>query len=470
MAKPRLWLLAGCAAVITASAGAWVYQLQQRGETEPPNRVGPWSLGEAFEPPPPATGHHAIGEPATAAKRPIAATSRVAAALAAPREGSLADDVTPAVSTEPVESPIAALGKRAEMSPRPLNIPVVVPHADQSGFSKLFAVQQRRSDTYVPGNLHGWIGYEIAFDKPLLLRAGGELRAGLDAAGPGGLTASEYEKGLAVRRADFQFRGNSRVMNTAPYLSLIGRICSRETCSAPFLVGSGTVLCPSPVGVKGELQLWTNNYVRLEGFQTLLPYSRVSGGYRFQTEAAPAGVCGAESGGSGAPRADLAALDAGEALRESGFIVSSRQTSWKPFFLPLDRALVIRASGYMQPREAVVGTDPNGIVVADGRSWSYPGASSVTVDGAHRLFDPRLPYQALIGRLCGATTCSDAFLVGTERTICPTSLDERLELWVNHIVQPTGTRQFNIDVLAFQSRRGEYRFEVSRAPAGSCGK
>ena len=447
-----------------------MYQVRQRPASEPPARLGPWSLGDAFDAPKPPGPHHPIE--AGAPKR-AASTTKIGAALTPEREGSLGPEPANATTGTPsVDSPIAALGNRVEMSPKPINLPVVVPHADQTGLSKLFSVQQRRSDSYVPGNLHGWIGYEISFDKPMLLRAGGELRAGTDAAGPGGLPVSDYEKGLAVRRADFQFRGNSRVMNTAPYLALIGRICSREICSAPFLVGSGTVLCPSPVSVKGELQLWTNNYVRLEGFQTLLPYSRVSGGYRFQTEPAPTGVCGPEAnvGGAAATRPDIAALDAGQVLKESSFIVSSRQTSWKPFFLPLDRALVIRSSGYMQPREAVLGTDPNGIVVPEGRQWSYPGANSVVIDAGHALFDPRLPYQALIGRLCSAKTCSDAFLVGTERTICPTALDERLELWVNHIVQPTGTRQFNLDVLAFQSRRGEYRFEVSKAAAGACGK
>ena len=470
MAKPRLWLLAGCAVVITASASAWVYQVRQRAVTDPapPSRLGPWSLSEAFEPPAQPGTHHPIGDPAP--RR--AGTTKIAAV--GPREGPLGADlfVGPA-APERVDSPIAAVGNRAEMSAKPVNVNlrVVVPKADESGTAKAFGVQQRRSDTYVPGNLHGWISYNIAFDKPMVLRAGGELRGGSDAAGPAGLTSSEYERTLAARLPEFQFRGNARVMNNAPYLALIGRICSNELCSAPFLVGSGTVLCPSPASVQGELQLWTNNYVRVEGFQTLLPYSRVSGGYRFQTEPAPAGVCGAEANGpAAASRADVAALDAGQPIKDSAFIVSSRQTSWKPFFLPLDRALVIRASGYMQPREAARGTDPNGIVVPQGRPWSYPGAASVAVDDAHALFDARLPYQALIGRLCSATTCSDAFLVGTERTICPTSLDERLELWVNHIVQPTGRRQFNIDVLAFQSRRGEYRFEVSKAGTGACGK
>ena len=469
MAKRRLLLLAGCAAIITASAGAWVYHASQRPASEPPSRLGPWSLGEAFDPPkPPPEAGHPI-QPPTAAKRTSSASS--SASIPAPPEGSLSDPVRTASLDGPIASPIAALGTRIDMSSKPLNLPVVVPKADASGSSKMFGVQQHRSDSYVPGNLHGWISYDIAFEKPLLIRAGGELRAGADAAGPSGLANSQYEKELAGRRAEFQFRGNSRVINAAPYLALIGRVCSSDICSAPFVVGAGTLLCPSPMSMKGELQLWTNNYVRVEGFQTLLPYSRVSGGYRFQTEPAPSGACGAESiGAKGPVRPDIAALEAGQVIKDSAFLVSSRQMSWKPFFVPLDRAIVIRASGYMQPREAVIGTDPNGISVPPGRPWSYPGATSVVVDTAHTLFDPRLPYQALIGRLCSATTCSDAFLVGSERTICPTPLDERLEMWVNHIVQPTGPRQFNIDVLAFQSRRGEYKFEISKAGAGACGK
>ena len=370
MAKPRLWLppARACAAVITASAGAWLYQIQQRQDATPPNRVGPWSLGEAFEPPPPETPHHAIGEPTAAPKRAAASGPRVAAAVAPPREGLIATDVAPAVSTEPVELPIAALGKRVDMSPRPINIPVVVPHADQLD-SELFAVQQRRSDTYVPGNLHGWIGYEIAFDKPLLLRAGGELRAGLDAAGPGGLPTSEYEKGLAVRRADFQFRGNSRVMNTAPYLSLIGRICSRKIPSPPFLVGSGTVLCPSPMSVKGELQAPDQQLRSPRGIPdaaaVLARIRRLSIPDRSRTRRCLR--CGTREARPRRARTSPRSTRARQS-RDAGFIVSSRQTSWKPFFLPLDRALVIRASGYMQPREAVTGTDPNGIAVPEGRS------------------------------------------------------------------------------------------------------
>ena len=207
----------------------------------------------------------------------------------------------------------------------------------------------------MPGNLHGWIGYEIAFDKPMLLRAGGELRAGRDAAGPSGLTGSDYEKGLAVRRADFQFRGNSRVMNMAPYLALIGRICSREICSAPFLLDRArcSVLAHQREGRAAALDEQLRPARRIPDAAAVLarlrrlpvPDRRRARG-RLRTWANV-------GGGAATPRSDVAALDAGQVLKESGFIVSSRQTSWKPFFLPLDRALVIRASGYMQPREAV---------------------------------------------------------------------------------------------------------------------
>ena len=59
-----------------------------------------------------------------------------------------------------------------------LPAPVVIvpkPQPSVSNVAPVFAVQQRRSDTFVPGNLRGWIGYGITFDQPLLVRAGGEL-------------------------------------------------------------------------------------------------------------------------------------------------------------------------------------------------------------------------------------------------------------------------------------------------------
>ena len=58
--------------------------------------------------------------------------------------------------------------------------------------------------------------------------------------------------------------------------------------------------------------------------------------------------------------------------------------------------------------------------------------------------------------------CGQPFLVGTERTICPsTRYNERIELWINHIVPKTTDRQLPFASLTFQSRRGEYRFEIA---------
>jgi hypothetical protein len=107
-------------------------------------------------------------------------------------------------------------------------------------------------------------------------------------------------------------------------------------------------------------------------------------------------------------------------------------------------------------------------------SWSYPGARDVVVDADHRLFDGSMPYQALIGRLCGASGCSPTFLVGSERVICPLApFDDRLELWINHIIQPAGLlgsqTPLSLDAFQLQTRRGAYRFEISRGPATACG-
>jgi hypothetical protein len=105
--------------------------------------------------------------------------------------------------------------------------------------------------------------------------------------------------------------------------------------------------------------------------------------------------------------------------------------------------------------------------------WVYPGTSDLVVDGQNRLYDSRFPYQALIGRLCGSQGCGQAFFVGREHTICATSgYSDRLELWINHIMRPEsmlGTQlSVSMEALEMQGRRGEYRFEVSRAPASAC--
>ena len=348
-----------------------------------------------------------------------------------------------------------------------LPAPVVIvpkPQPSVSNVAPVFAVQQRRSDTFVPGNLRGWIGYGITFDQPLLVRAGGELRAGDEISGPNGLKDAGAIPVTATRTLPDT---RVRVMPSAPYLALIGRVCSTEECSAPFVIGAHAVLCPSALGISGDLQLWTNNFVQVNGYQTLESYTIAAGGYRFQAEPAPARACD-----TGAAASAPVARDPGtplpdeQPLKDPAFSVSSRQNSWKPFFLPMDRAFVIRASGQMQPLERVRATGPNGIEVPPNvPRWTYPGAKNVVVDADHVLLEKGLPYQALIGRLCGPKECGDPFLVGAERTICPSArYNERIELWINHIVPQTSERHLPFASLTFQSRRGEYRFEIASAP------
>ena len=186
-----------------------------------------------------------------------------------------------------------------------------------------------------------------------------------------------------------------------------------------------------------------------------------------QSEPAPARACD-----TGAAASAPVARDPGtplpdeQPLKDPAFSVSSRQNSWKPFFLPMDRAFVIRASGQMQPLERVRATGPNGIdVPANVPRWTYPGTKNVVVDADHVLLEKGLPYQALIGRLCGPKECGDPFLIGAERTICPSPrYNERIELWINHIVPQTSERHLPFASLTFQSRRGEYRFEIASAP------
>ncbi len=298
------------------------------------------------------------------------------------------------------------------------------------------------------------------------------MLAGQDGSGPNGL---RQPVGATSRRE--RQGGRQLALQGAPYLALIGRLCSPERCSDPFTVGSSFVLCPSDMDVFGDFQVWTNNYVLVNGQQTSNMYANTSGGYTFYVESAADSVC--TSGNRRTP--DLAAsidartLAAGQTLRNPGFVVSSSQSTWKPFFVPLSEGIVIRSSGSMQPRGGADSTGPLGIAVPRGVPWFYPGDRDLTVDDAHRLLDPALPYQALIGRLCGPEDCTAPFLVGTEHTICPLpQFADRLELWINHIVGPVGLlaskTPLTMDTMTLQTRRGEYRFEVAQAPASACGR
>lgn len=361
---------------------------------------------------------------------------------------------TPATANPSAPAPPAALSAPAATASAPPAAPAIV-----------------RGAYYLPGRTSVWTTYDVAFSSPLVIRAGGRVEAGTDASGPDGLKGSDFERGLDPRQGDSQ-----RALPSAAYLALIGRVCSSSTCTQPFVVGSNAVLCPSDLKITGRLQLWTNNYVQVEGMQTSLNYSNTSGGYSFYVEPAPQRLCatGAARPAGVSSSLDAQALEAGRTLRNPEFVISSSQSSWKPFFVPLTSPLLLRASGSMQPRGGAESTDPRGIVVPDVPQWSYPGERDLVVDAEHRLYDPSMPYQALIGRLCGPGGCGSPFFVGTERVICPTPpLSDRLELWINHIIRPTGLlgrlTPVTFDAFDLQKRSGSYRFEISRAPAGACG-
>ncbi len=327
----------------------------------------------------------------------------------------------------------------------------------------------RRTDFYLPGSVSNWTNVDVVGGAPLRLRAGGVVTTQDDQSGPEGVKGSAYERALERRRVA---SSSERVMASGPYLALIGRVCLEGACSNPFVVGSTRLLCPSEFGNEGRLQLWTNNYVQVEGTRTLNRFSSATGGYAVYAEAAAPEVCAA-GGTSVVSAPDVATLTAGQILRKPEFLVSSSQTTWKPFFLPLTMPLRLAATGLMQPRGGARSTGPEGIPVPDQPRWVFPGTSDLIVDGQNRLYDSRFPYQALIGRLCGTQGCGQAFLVGRDHTICANAgYSDRIELWINHIMRPEsmlGTQlSVSMEALEMQGRRGEYRFEVSRAPAGAC--
>ena len=110
--------------------------------------------------------------------------------------------------------------------------------------------------------------------------------------------------------------------------------------------------------------------------------------------------------------------------------------------------------GVLEPVEHVRRTaEHDGVVLLDGGNllhWTGRGG------------DPRV-----------AQGCGQAFLVGRDTTLCPSSgYADRVELWINHIMRPEsmlGTQlSVSMEALEMQGRRGEYRFEISRASASAC--
>ena len=437
---------------VIVAVGVYEYLGRQHGTSPIGTIIRTAISSERIATPDEAKGARPVEAPAT----PAAATLPKPVPPTPPVSKPAPATAAPAVTTPPVVDPPAP-------PPPP---PPPPPAVSRTAPGLAVGVAQRRHDTFVAGNRLEWSGFDILFDKPMLVRAGGSVRAGDAVSGPAGIAGSATTVPV----------GRVRALPAAPHLALIGRVCSTEMCSPPFVVGARTLLCPSQVGVTGDLQLWINNYVQVDGYQTLASYTDVAGGFRFEVEPAGEAACdepqpaAPPAAAPPSPTASLAeTLESGEVLERASFSVSSRQNAWKPFFLPLDRPLRIRATGEMQPYERTKPTGPNGIVVPDVPRWTYPGTKTVVVDSEHSLIVPGLPYQSLIGRLCGATGCGEPFLVGAERTICPDPrYAERLELWINHIMARGGELQVPFADLTFQGRRGEYRFDVALAPAGSC--
>jgi hypothetical protein len=205
---------------------------------------------------------------------------------------------------------------------------------------------------FLPGRTPWWTSVEVDLSGPIVLRAAGDVEAGTVASGPDG-----------ARRSD---AGPLLALASAPYLALIGRVCSEGACTEPFLVGSEAVLCPEQVGMKGRLQLWTNNPVEPQPGQTALDFAMRTGGYSFYVEPAADEACG----GSPGARAGLAMSHDARVLADGGvlsyaeFEISSSQIGWKPFFLPLDLPLRITATGSMRPAAGAHPTGPAGMAIS----------------------------------------------------------------------------------------------------------
>jgi hypothetical protein len=306
----------------------------------------------------------------------------------------------------------------------------------------------------LPGSLPTWTDFEIQIDTPMAILAGGIIATEIDFSGPDGLMNSNYERSVISRSSPAEHR---RVLDSAPYLSLVGRVCTDTRCTDPFVVGSNTVICPADLDIGGTLQLWTNNYVRVNGSQTRGTYSTTSGGFSIYIESVAPTGCGERSA---APGVDAAVLASGRELTRAEFRVTSSQTFWKPFFLPLDQSLVIRGAGLIDPNTRTRSVGPDGTDVPLG------------AEGMVLLY-PALPYAGLVGRLCGTDTCGEAFLIGRERVLCASSSDTRhLELWINHLAPIPGlldrAMPMTFEMFELQTRNGEFSFTVAAAPDGAC--
>lgn len=320
---------------------------------------------------------------------------------------------------------------------------------------------------YLPGNLATWATFDIDLGEPIVVRAAGVVSSAASAASPDGVSLpaplGPVPPGPPV---------DQLVLPSAPFLSLIGRVCSTDRCTAPFSLGASATLCPADLPVSGQLQVLTNNYVRIGGRQTMSNYSTTTGGYSLYVQAAADGAC--TGSGPAALGRDATAMAEGRVLRNPDYAVSSGQTFWKPFFVPMGGPFVIRASGEIEGSGPAPATGPAGATIpAEARWWTQRPADATATTRAGQLFREGLPYQALIGRLCGTDGCGEPFLVGSERLVCPADpYTDRVELWINRVIVTPRMldRQtpLTFEMFELQTRRGGYTFEVAPAGANAC--
>jgi hypothetical protein len=430
-------LKAAFALAVSVGVILLAYSLIADPQVAPIQAVRSYIAGEAKSAPPPAPAPET--KPAVDPKRTPPARNRASSSSAASRpEKTAAPAATAPVRTGPRPT---ALLPPVRIAPPPPRKTAPVPPSH-----------------YLPGNTTEWMSFGIRVQGPTVVLARGSVATPDDSAGPNGLTNATRERQPEFAPAPGR---NERALDSAPYLSLIGRICASGRCTPPFFIGTGAVLCPSELQMTGELQLWTNNYVRELGVETVNPFRAANGGFYLHGEPAPAESC---AGAGTAPGPNAPALTPGSVMRKPEFRIANSQTFWKPFFLPLDQPLVIRAAGTIQARGVRTPLTPDGM--------STP-PSMADVRTETELYAPSLPYGALIGRLCRVESCSEPFVIGKERTICPREAGGRhLELWINHVItlpRPTDpNRPPSFHIFEWQNRSGEFTFEIESARAG-CG-
>lgn len=443
MLKAAFVLAVGVGVVLLA------YSLISDPQVAPIEAVRTYLTGEAkAAAPPPAPEPDT--KPAADPKRTPPARNRAAATGAASRPEATAA-VTPSAPVRTGPRPTALLPPVRIAPPPPRKLAPVPP------------------SHYLPGNTTEWMTFGIRVQGPTVVLARGSVATPDDSSGPNGVTNANRERQPQFAPAAGR---NERALDSAPYLSLIGRICANGRCTPPFFIGTGAVLCPSELQMTGELQVWTNNYVRELGVETVNPHRAANGGFYLHGEPAPAESC---AGAATAPGPSAPALAPGTVMRKPEFRIANSQTFWKPFFLPMGGAMIVRASGTIEASGPAPATTPDGVVVpADKRWWARTNPAGGPGSGEGRLFVDDLPYHALIGRVCGAEGCGQPFLVGRERVLCPAApYTDRLELWINRVIRAPRMLErqtpLTFEMFEVQTRKGGYAFEVAPAGAGACG-